>query len=155
MIEKWKPLDVIGPECEISNTGLVRQKVSIVKGVVQYDALRKPMRDERGFLYMAFHGYKKGQQNRYIHRLVAENFIPNPNGYKFLRHGALGRRVNTTENISWVKSPLVLKKKYPLPPKDIALIKALAAKHGMPKKLAAIYKVPVDHIYRIASGRAC
>ena len=154
MVEKWKPLDVIGPPCEISNTGLVRQKVKIIKGVEQYNVLRKPMRDERGFLYIAFHSYKRNQ-NKYVHRMVAETFIPNPKKYKFLQHGPLGRLVNTIENISWTKSPRVTWRKYPLSAAAIAEIKELAQTHGMPKKLAAKYKVPRDHIYRIMSGRAC
>lgn len=36
-----------------------------------------------------------------IHRLVAEAFLDNPEGYELVLHGELGKSVNTVENLRW------------------------------------------------------
>lgn len=37
-----------------------------------------------------------------VHRLVADMFIPNPNGYKLLKHKDLNRGNNSVGNLEWV-----------------------------------------------------
>ena len=46
---------------------------------------------------------KRGKlYGKYIHRLVAEYFIPNPNGYKEVDHIDRNRQNNYVENLRWV-----------------------------------------------------
>ena len=39
--------------------------------------------------------------DRYVHRLVAENFLPNPKGYKYVNHLDADRSNNSVENLEW------------------------------------------------------
>ena len=151
---RWKKLDVIGPECEVSDTGLVRQKIRFVRGQYVEDALRMPAVDPRGYLYIGFNCNGK-QQNKYIHRLVAEAFIPNPKNYDFIKHGPQGRRVNSVDNLSWSPSKTIRKRKYALSAEAIEDIRDLGRARGYAKQLAKKYNVPAHHIYRVARGVAC
>lgn len=50
------------------------------------------------------HGYlivKYKGKNYLVHRLVAECFIPNPNGYKEVNHKDENKTNNTAENLEW------------------------------------------------------
>lgn len=41
------------------------------------------------------------QKHKYIHRLVAEAFIPNPNNYKYINHKDENKLNNNIENLEW------------------------------------------------------
>jgi hypothetical protein len=71
---EWKKLNVIGPECEINRKGHIRQKVMVRSGKVLYDVIRKPTMHPSGFLYIQFREGILKQQNKYIHKLLAESF---------------------------------------------------------------------------------
>lgn len=75
MEEKWKRIKAPGPKCEISNLGRVRQKRMIRKGVELKDVIRKLSISPTGFQYLGFRG-PLGQENKYVHLLVAEAFVP-------------------------------------------------------------------------------
>jgi hypothetical protein len=40
---------------------------------------------------------------KYVHRLVGEYFIPNPNGFKYLKHKDGDRTNNKASNLIWCK----------------------------------------------------
>ncbi len=47
--------------------------------------------------------YKDGKKyKKYVHRLVAEAFIPNPNNYTDVNHIDCNRANNTKDNLEWV-----------------------------------------------------
>ena len=47
----------------------------------------------------------KGKQYNYMaHRLVAEYFIDNPNGYTIVHHKDMNKLNNNIENLEWVTS---------------------------------------------------
>ena len=39
--------------------------------------------------------------DKYIHRLVAEYFLPNPKGYKYVNHLDTNRSNNNVHNLEW------------------------------------------------------
>jgi hypothetical protein len=99
---KWKKLNVIGQRAEINNRGDVRQECTIIQGKVLYNMIRQPTINPRGIKYIAFHEGPGKQQNKFIHIMVAEMFIPNPHGYKHVRFKNPKNKLNCSiSNLYW------------------------------------------------------
>lgn len=103
--KSWKP--VVGFEglYEVSVTGSVRSldrdsvhrtgKTHVLKGKVI-----RPSKDKDGYLLV--HLYKEGEVTTLkVHRVVAEAFLPNPNGYKEINHLNEIKDDNRPENLEW------------------------------------------------------
>lgn len=54
-----------------------------------------------GYLQVKFTINNK-EYRKYIHRMVAEAFIPNPNNYTDVNHKDGNKQNNTVENLEWV-----------------------------------------------------
>lgn len=92
MLETWKPINEYEDIYEISNIGRIRnvKNKKIVKS------------------YITKHGYKRVQlskngkrKNHFIHRLVAEVFIPKPNDKNYVNHIDFNRTNNNIKNLEW------------------------------------------------------
>lgn len=105
MKEIWK--NVIGYEgyYEVSNLGNIRSVERKVEG--KNNSVRiisgKQMTPQ-----LDLHGYwsillcKNGKKKMHLlHRLVAEAFVPNPNGYKYVNHKDEHRTNAKAENLEW------------------------------------------------------
>ena len=93
-IEIWKP--VVGYEglYEISNMGRVK---SIKFNKEKILSLQK---DKYGYLRSGLR--KMGKlKNCFVHRLVAEAFIPNPNNLPIVNHKDENKQNNCVENLEW------------------------------------------------------
>lgn len=78
--------------------------------------------------YLAVNLYKNGKMyHRYIHRLVAETFIPNLNNYEEVNHIDCDKTNNCIWNLEWCNRKQNLKHSY-----DNGLKRA-GEKHGMHK----------------------
>ena len=63
----------------------------------------KPAHNGRGYFYVAL--YKNGTSERKsVHRIVAEAFIPNPNGLPQVNHRDEVKGNNNVENLEWCTS---------------------------------------------------
>lgn len=98
-VEYWRP--VVGFEglYEVSNYGNVRSlNYRGKKGVVNILSQRN---HSKGYLTVCLR--KNGKSfNRYVHRLAAEAFIPNPYGYKEIDHVDRNKTNNQVLNLRWV-----------------------------------------------------
>lgn len=60
----------------------------------------KPQNNGNG--YLKVHLYKNGKMHQlYLHRLVAETFIPNPNNYRYIDHIDRDKTNNCVTNLRW------------------------------------------------------
>jgi hypothetical protein len=92
-IEEWR--EVPGwPEYEISNKARGRRKSTL--------RILKPQYRNKGPRYGYFNLSSNGVlKAKYIHRLVAMAFIPNPNNLPLVLHGVKGVSDNTVTNLRW------------------------------------------------------
>lgn len=98
--EIWR--DVIGYEglYQVSNLGRVK---SLYYGK---ERIMRPQKRQHGYLGVQLHG-KGGHAERNfrtmsVHRLVAEAFIPNPDGLTEVNHRDEDKTNNNAENLEWI-----------------------------------------------------
>ena len=95
--EVWK--DVVGYEglYKVSNLGRI-------KSLHQYkgtdERCIQPIENGRGYLFVGLHKDRQ-QRHRYIHRIVAEAFIDNPDGLPQVNHKDENKANNSVDNLEW------------------------------------------------------
>lgn len=107
LIEEWR--DVVGFEglYQVSNLGrvkgldrLVDTNINNVNRRIHKGKLLKPQFNNKG--YKRVNLCKNGNKNQaFVHRLVAEAFIPNPNNYPVVNHKDENPKNNCVENLEW------------------------------------------------------
>lgn len=87
--EIWTDIEGYKDLYEISNMGRIKSYPRI-KGCIYFEEQllnqhnNKPNKNEKGYLYVNL--YNDGVRKRfYVHRLVADAFIENPNNYAIMR----------------------------------------------------------------------
>jgi hypothetical protein len=56
---------------------------------------------KNGYMSVRF-GKREEVKQKYIHRLIAENFISNPNNYKYVHHKDGNKLNNSIRNLQWI-----------------------------------------------------
>ena len=106
MQEIWKPVKNFEDLYSVSNLGNVisigRYQYNINKKEKKYISISKKLKfvEDRG--YFKLHLSKDGKRTtKYIHQLVAEAFIPNPNNYREINHKDSDPSNNKVDNLEW------------------------------------------------------
>lgn len=98
MIEEWKPIDGYEGRYEVSNTGkVISLNYGGTKGKVKELA---PQDNGRGYLAVGLRD-AKGRNSHYVHRLVAQAFIPNPQNFLEVNHLDEDKSNNQVSNLEW------------------------------------------------------
>lgn len=103
MSEIWK--DIAGYEglYQISNQGRV-------KSLKRWDVNKKAFVDDESILHPTGNGYgymivglrkETRKTNHYVHRLVADAFVSNPNGHTYVNHLDYNKQNNDASNLEW------------------------------------------------------
>ena len=111
MTEEWRDIPEYDGRYQISNYGRVRSipyvryQQSKHPGVMMYKhhpgKIMTPTGNGNGYLIIGLRNGKH-RKNYYIHRLVAEAFIPNPDGLKEVNHIDYNKGNNIVTNLEWV-----------------------------------------------------
>lgn len=98
MEEIWKDIPGYGGVYQISNTGKVK-KIKKKLGIVVDEKIRKATYNHGSYqINLIKYGRRK---SHFIHQLVAQAFIPNPNGYKYVYHLNGNLSDNNANNLVW------------------------------------------------------
>ena len=91
MQEIWKDIKGYDGKYQISNYGRV-------KSLLRYKKILKPILQTKGYFYVSL---CKPNKNFTIHRLVAEEFIPNPENLPCVNHKDENKHNNHVDNLEW------------------------------------------------------
>lgn len=98
MEEIWKPIGYEG--YEVSNLGRVKSH----KYDKENGRIMKPYHDTKGYLQIDLPLDGRKRQNRihlFVHRLVAQAFIPNPDNLPQVNHKDANKDNNCVDNLEW------------------------------------------------------
>lgn len=100
--EIWSVIDSMGGEYAVSNLGRVKGLERVIthpytKTRRIKERILSPSRNPGGHLFIATGKYRK----QYVHRLVAQAFIPNPDNLPIVRHLDDNPKNNHVENLAW------------------------------------------------------
>ena len=91
---EWRQV-IEHPNYEVNELGQIRHK--------KRKQILSPRSNNGGYQYVNFKVDGKNT-NFAVHRIVANAFIPNPNGYTEINHKDYDKTNNCVENLEWVNS---------------------------------------------------
>lgn len=98
-----KIVDGFNGRYSVTDTGIVYSMVKRNEGVQDTPVLELKPSNNKGYLRVALRRehWNDPLTNKYVHRLVAEAFIPNPNGYEEVNHIDGDKSNNHVSNLEW------------------------------------------------------
>jgi flagellar hook protein FlgE len=150
MNEKWKTLK-FNKNLQISNFGRLRTKKS---GLVW-----KEMYDRSGYVSITlYHTQLKKSKSIKLHSLVAEYFIPKPDGKVQVNHKDFNKRNNHVDNLEWctakenVRHYFKNKFKYIISPDGVLFVRQNIESMG-PAAVGKAVGISAGYAMNVANGR--
>ena len=103
MVEIYK--DIVGYEglYKVSNFG------NVMSFWGKTPKLLKPRNNGKGYLFVGLSNHNKPRKNFYLHRLVAQAFLTNPNNYPVINHKDENKLNNNVSNLEFCTQQYNLK----------------------------------------------
>lgn len=104
MNEVWKPIENYEGYYEISNTGKIKslERKANTKNSSSRKVNSRDIKLTNNGMYYVVGLAKSGRtRQHYVHRLVAQAFIPNPENLKFVNHKDGDKLNNKVDNLEW------------------------------------------------------
>ena len=99
-MENWRDIEGFEGLYQVSNEGRIK---SLGNNKARKEKILKGKKDGSGYLQVNLS--KDGKRVwKYIHRLVAETFLENPNHYDQVNHKDEGKTNNSVDNLEWCNS---------------------------------------------------
>ena len=89
---EWRDTYIYGEQYEVSNTGIVRNKIT--------GHILSPQEDKKGYLRVRLSLHDKKATAK-VHRIVAVAFIPNPDKKPQVNHKDTDKHNNRVGNLEW------------------------------------------------------
>ena len=97
--EMWRPVPKMEDRFEISSHGRLRNKNTL--------NIRSPQTSGSGYMYfMLYDPTTKTRRKKYLHRMIAQQFVPNPYKFHEVNHIDGNKHNNNIENLEWVNTAL-------------------------------------------------
>lgn len=104
-MEIWKDIEGYEGLYQVSNLGRVKSLNYLRTGK---EKILSQSKNPNGYLKVNL--YKNGKKgNWYVHRLVAEAFIPNPQNFPEVNHKSENKEMNTVDDLEWTTHSLNVK----------------------------------------------
>lgn len=103
-MEEWRDIKGYEGKYQISNAGHVKSLLTWSVSKRKFEPKERmmcPTSNGNGYLLITLSNRGK-RKNKYIHRLVAEAFIENPENKSSVNHKDYDRANNTVKNLEWV-----------------------------------------------------
>lgn len=104
MKEEWKPINGYEGLYEVSNFGRIK---SLIFHNGKNDRILKQRINKYGYAQVGLYHNKEKQPKTFtVHRIVASNFITNPNNYNQVNHIDGNKTNNNVNNLQWCNSKI-------------------------------------------------
>ena len=109
MIEEWRDIKGYEKLYQVSNLGRVKSLPKFHRtskfyssiGYMSKEKILKPLKQSCNYLQVDLCDINGKRRKKYIHKLVAEAFIPNPNNYEYVNHKDEKKTNNKIDNLEW------------------------------------------------------
>ena len=109
MNEIWKDIKGYEKLYQVSNLGRVKSLPKFHRtnkfyssiGYMSKEKILKPLKQSCNYLQVDLCDINGKRRKKYIHKLVAEAFIPNPNNYEYVNHKDEKKTNNKIDNLEW------------------------------------------------------
>ncbi len=100
MKEVWKDISGYEGLYQVSNTGLIKSFRKWKRAGMPDEYILKPSISSNGYCQVTLYDGKT-RHKFLVHRIVATEFIDNPNNYPHINHKDENKQNNSVENLEW------------------------------------------------------